>query len=96
MIGPCFVSHTVIVRGFSFAILIVSCRVRTRSLPASESTSASSIFSTTRSVTSGPRFVIPHAMFWLCPMTTPGSPEKENPETSNGHSGPTVRQRSPT
>src|SRR3954462_3982464 len=32
----------------------------------------------------------------LCPITTPGSPEKLNPATLKGHSGVTVLQWSPT
>ena len=40
------------------------------------------------------RFVKPQAMCWLWPMTTPGSPEKLNPATSNGHASVTVAQRS--
>ncbi len=46
-------------------------------------------------MTSGPRLVNPHAMSALWPMTTPGRPENVNPETSNGQSGPTVRQCRP-
>src|SRR5699024_10565421 len=59
-------------------------------------TCPSRILSTTRSVTSAPRFVSPQAIDWLWPMTMPGSPEKEKPVTSNGHSSVTFLQRSPT
>ena len=46
-------------------------------------------------MTSGSRFVIPQAMSRLWPITTPGTPAKVNPLTSNGHSSSTVVQCSP-
>ena len=42
-------------------------------------------------MTSGPRLVKPHAIFWLWPITTPGSPAKEKPDTWKGHAVLTVR-----
>ncbi len=38
----------------------------------------------------------PHAIRSLCPITTPGIPEKPKPATSNGQSLPTTRQCRPT
>ena len=46
-------------------------------------------------MTSGSRLVIPQAMSRLWPITTPGTPEKVKPLTSNGQSSSTVRQCSP-
>ena len=54
------------------------------------------IFSMYKSISSGLRLVMPQAMSALCPMTMPGVPGNEKPTTSNGHSGDTVRQCSPT
>ena len=46
-------------------------------------------------MTSAVRFVKPHAMSALWPMTTPGTPENPKPATSNAHASLTVRQRRP-
>ena len=55
-----------------------------------------SIFSRYRSVTSVVRFVNPHAMRLLCPMITPGTPEKPKPDTSNVHASVTTPHLRPT
>src|SRR6476660_894828 len=54
-----------------------------------------STFAATRSWTSGPTFVAPHAMWAFCPSTTPGTPGKLPPATSYGHASSTTAQCSP-
>src|SRR5215207_3432047 len=94
--GPCRVLRTVILTGSPPATLIFS--VRRSSLTCRPSRSYCSPFTRSRyrSTTSGPRLVKPQAIFALCPITTPGSPENEYPLTSNGHSAVTSVQCSPT
>ncbi len=53
-------------------------------------------FSRYRSITSGSRLVKPQEIALLWPITTPGRPEKLNPDTSNGHVVPTLLQCRPT
>ena len=80
--GPSTVSRTVIVTGSPPATSITSCRVVIGTCAPSSRYESPSTFCSTRSVTSGPRFVNPHAMASLWPMKTPGRPDIVQPLTS--------------
>ena len=90
--GPCSVARIVIGTSSAPATLITSSiTVKGRRSPSTKYPE-SSICSSTRSVTSGPRLVTPQPACRLCPERTAGTPGKLIPAKSKPQASETVRQ----